>query len=271
MRAPLLWLASPSGTASCSPMLHLPWRPCDFHGRWPPSASSGFSHGAPSCSSLLGQQPGRPKPLCSASFFHLWLTTSVQVAPWTPASSPCSLPSRAPLCIFPAMAHDSASSLLVCCCVVPVVLASCSAKCAASHALQQLHPLPCVVVELRYFSPPMEKQQPPPCNPWSTLAAECPCSPVPRTLCKCSTECPWENIVLCIAPLATPSTPGETPRCPCCYYFFCVLGKMLNCCVCLIAASGRRRASRFARSTKCRSMWTAHAYSPDSFRLNPCD
>jgi hypothetical protein len=51
-------------------------------------------------------------------------------------------------------------SLLACCCAVPVVLASCSAKCAASHSLQQLHSLPCVVVELRYFSPPMEKQQP---------------------------------------------------------------------------------------------------------------
>jgi hypothetical protein len=91
---------------------------------------------APPCSSLLGQQPGRPKPLCSASFFHLRLTTSVQVAPWTPASSPCSLPSRAPPCIFPAMARDSASSLLACCCAVLVVLASCSAKCAASHTLQ---------------------------------------------------------------------------------------------------------------------------------------
>jgi hypothetical protein len=42
---------------------------------------------------------------------------------------------------------------------------------------------------------------------------------------------------------------------------------MLNRCVCLIAASGRRRASRLARSTKCRAMWTAHASSPDSFRL----
>jgi hypothetical protein len=52
-------------------------------------------------------------------------------------------------------------SMLACCCAVPVVLASCSAKCAASHSLQQLHPLPCVVVELRYFSPPMEKQQRP--------------------------------------------------------------------------------------------------------------
>ncbi|ONM00951.1 hypothetical protein ZEAMMB73_Zm00001d030408 [Zea mays] len=32
-------------------------------------------------------------------------------------------------------------------------------------------------------------------------------------------------------------------------------------------ASGRHRASCLARSTKCRAMWTAHASSPDSFRL----
>ncbi|ONM00975.1 hypothetical protein ZEAMMB73_Zm00001d030453 [Zea mays] len=32
-------------------------------------------------------------------------------------------------------------------------------------------------------------------------------------------------------------------------------------------ASGRRCASRLARSTKCRAMWTAHASSHDSFRL----
>jgi hypothetical protein len=50
--------------------------------------------------------------------------------------------------------------------------------------------------------------------------------------------------------------------------FFCVLGKkMLNRCVCLIAASRRCRASRLARSTKCRAMWIAHASSHDSFRL----
>jgi hypothetical protein len=32
-------------------------------------------------------------------------------------------------------------------------------------------------------------------------------------------------------------------------------------------ASRRCRASRLARSTKCRAMWTTHASSPDSFRL----
>jgi hypothetical protein len=43
----------------------------------------------------------------------------------------------------------------------PMVLARCSTKCATSHVLQQLCPLPCVVVELRYCSSPMEKKQQP--------------------------------------------------------------------------------------------------------------
>jgi hypothetical protein len=43
--------------------------------------------------------------------------------------------------------------------------------------------------------------------------------------------------------------------------------KMLNRCVCLIATSGRRRASRFARSTKRQALWTAHVTSLDSSRL----
>jgi hypothetical protein len=72
----------------------------------------------------------------------------------------------------------------------------------------------------------------------------------------------------CAAPSATPSKPVvRKPCCPCCYDIFLFSIKMLNCCVCLIAASGRRRASRLARSTKCRAMWTAHASNPDSFRL----
>jgi hypothetical protein len=37
--------------------------------------------------------------------------------------------------------------------------------------------------------------------------------------------------------------------------------------LCVFAASGRRRTSHFARSTKCRAMWTGHVSSPDSFRL----
>jgi hypothetical protein len=61
---------------------------------------------------------------------------------------------------------------------------------------------------------------------------------------------------------------GETPRSPCCYHIFLVCSvKMLNRCVCLIAASCRRHASRLARSTKCQAMWIAHASSHDSFRL----
>jgi hypothetical protein len=42
----------------------------------------------------------------------------------------------------------------------------------------------------------------------------------------------------CAAPSATPSKPVvRNPCCPCCYYIFIfVLGRMLNCCVCLIAA-----------------------------------
>jgi hypothetical protein len=51
------------------------------------------------------------------------------------------------------------------------------------------------------------------------------------------------------------------------YIFFVCSVKMLNCCVCLIAASGRRHTSRLARSMECRSMWAAHAPSHDSFRL----
>jgi hypothetical protein len=35
----------------------------------------------------------------------------------------------------------------------------------------------------------LSAQQPPPCNPWSILAAAFPCSPALRMLCRCSTEC----------------------------------------------------------------------------------
>jgi hypothetical protein len=38
---------------------------------------------------------------------------------------------------------------------------------------------------------------------------------------------------------------------------------------CVIAASGRHRASRFARLAKHRALWTAHATSLDSSRLFP--
>jgi hypothetical protein len=108
-----------------------------------------------------------------------------------------------------------------------VVPAGCSTKCAASRALQQ------------------------PSHSIST----------PLVACR-------RSRARCAAPSATPSEPVvRKPRCPCCYYFFVCSVKMLNCCVCLIAASGRRRASRLARSMKCRAMWAAHAPSHDSFRL----
>ncbi|ONM53906.1 hypothetical protein ZEAMMB73_Zm00001d019910 [Zea mays] len=55
----------------------------------PMAASSSFSHGAFPCSSLLGQQPGRPKPLCSASFFHL-RPTSTFLLHGCPAAAPLS-------------------------------------------------------------------------------------------------------------------------------------------------------------------------------------
>jgi hypothetical protein len=73
----------------------------------------------------------------------------------------------------------------------------------------------------------------------------------------------------CVAPSATPSKPMvRKPLLPLLLsHFFVCSVKMLNRCVCLITASGRRHTSRLARSTKCRAMWTAHASSPDSFRL----
>jgi hypothetical protein len=77
----------------------------------------------------------------------------------------------------------------------------------------------------------------------------------------------------CAAPSATPLKPVvRKPPLPLLLldiykYFFVCSVKMLNCCVCLIAASGRRRASRLAGSMECRAMWAAHASSHDSFRL----
>jgi hypothetical protein len=91
-----------------------------------------------------------------------------------------------------------------------------------------------------------------------------PCSPTKSTRRRCSTKCAASRVlparcsvkhsgqhavdtrrlyaVFGAAPLATSSTPGETSRCPCCYpiyiyILFCLLGRMLNCCVCLITAS----------------------------------
>jgi hypothetical protein len=64
-------------------------------------------------------------------------------------------------------------------------------------------------------------------------------------------------------------TRGEKPPAVLDVYFsMCVMfDELPPTNLCVFAASGRCRASRLARSTKCRAMWTAHASSPDSFRL----
>jgi hypothetical protein len=85
--APDLLLAAtssaPCARRPCSRALLLPRRAEAF----PMAASSSFSHGDFPCSSLLGQQPGRPKPLCSASFFHL-RPTSTFLLHGRPAAAP---------------------------------------------------------------------------------------------------------------------------------------------------------------------------------------
>jgi hypothetical protein len=84
-------------------------------------------------------------------------------------------------------------------------------------------------------------------------------SPCCVSLLSCSLRSPIRDAV---------ETRGEKPPAAlAAIIFFCVLGKMLNRCRCLIAASCRCRASRLACSTKCRAMWTAHASTPNSFRL----
>jgi hypothetical protein len=55
----------------------------------------------------------------------------------------------------------------------PLVLARCSTKCAASHTMQQLRPLPCIVIELCYCSSPMENSSPPRHALYSLLLARC--------------------------------------------------------------------------------------------------
>jgi hypothetical protein len=75
----------------------------------PMAASSSFSHGAFPCSSLLGQQPGRPKPLCSASFFHLRLT-SLCTAPPSPLVAPPAQRPAHPFLLFPSAAARSPCS-----------------------------------------------------------------------------------------------------------------------------------------------------------------
>jgi hypothetical protein len=64
-----------------------------------------------------------------------------------------------------------------------------------------------------------------------------------------------------------PSTLGENPVVLAVFLAFMMFEELSSTMFCVIAASGRRRASRFARSTKCQAMWTAHATSRDSSRL----
>jgi hypothetical protein len=116
------------------------------------------SHGA-----LLPVLPCAGQPWSSShregtpsSSFFLPALSLPNSAPLLQASS--SSLSMAPLLCFPLRA--ALTSMLACCCAVPLVLAWCSAKCAASHALQQLRPLPCVVVMLRYCTSPMENSSP---------------------------------------------------------------------------------------------------------------
>jgi hypothetical protein len=64
-------------------------------------------------------------------------------------------------------------------------------------------------------------------------------------------------------------THGEKPPAVLDVYFpMCVMfDELPPTNLCVFVASGRRRASHFARSTKCRAMWTAHMSSLIPFRL----
>jgi hypothetical protein len=119
----------------------------------PMAASSSFSHGDFPCSSLLGQQPGHPKPLCSASFFHLGRpppSCSMDAQQQRPslsstaaAARPSSprwrkpLPWRAAADALEHPRHGSRPGFFPACVLLrsaPLTLAVCSTKCAASHA-----------------------------------------------------------------------------------------------------------------------------------------
>jgi hypothetical protein len=67
------------------------------------------------------------------------------------------------------------------------------------------------------------------------------------------------NNVLCAAPSVVPSTFGENPVVLAFFPAFMMFKELSSIMFCVIAASGRRRASRFARSTKRRALWTVHA------------
>jgi hypothetical protein len=73
--------------------------------------------------------------------------------------------------------------------------------------------------------------------------------------------------VLCAAPSAMPSTLGENPVVLTVFLVFMMFDELSSTNFCVIAASGRRRASRFARSTKRWAVWTTHVTNLDSSRL----
>eukprot|EP00267_Zea_mays_P046472 XP_020398851.1 uncharacterized protein LOC103635540 isoform X2 [Zea mays] len=92
----------------------------------------------------LQQGAGASRPP-SAPFFFMagarpwpWLLVASLTEPLPMGATPCSFPLPAPRncsssrSSSPAMACDSVSSLLACCCAVPMVLARCSTKCAAT-------------------------------------------------------------------------------------------------------------------------------------------
>jgi hypothetical protein len=75
------------------------------------------------------------------------------------------------------------------------------------------------------------------------------------------------NNVLCAAPSVMPSTLGENPVVLAVFPAFMMFKELSSTMFCVIVASGRRRASRLARATKCQALWTAHVTSLDSSRL----
>ncbi|XP_020403922.1 uncharacterized protein [Zea mays] len=97
----------------------------------PMAASSSFSHGDFPCSSLLGQQPGHPKPLCSASFFHLRPTSTFLLH---------GRPTAAPLPLL----HSSSSSTLLSSLAQTSPMARCSRRPGASPPWLATRLFPCM-------------------------------------------------------------------------------------------------------------------------------
>jgi hypothetical protein len=75
------------------------------------------------------------------------------------------------------------------------------------------------------------------------------------------------NNVLCAAPYVMSSTLGENPVVLAVFPAFMMFKELSSIMFCVIAASGRRRASRFARSTKHRAVWATYVTSLGSSRL----